>query len=175
LDNPRIQHLLILFTGLLASVSLGTAGAPLADEPLSDLASPVGTTSATSHVAGSAEHVHVVAAVRDSADADELVVTLRIDPGFHINANPASFENLIPTSLMFTGVKPLRVTYPQAIRFKPKFLSDALDVYEGTVAIAAYFPKGTFGRLATLGATVTAQACTDVICLPPADLPVPEN
>jgi hypothetical protein len=35
--------------------------------------------------------------------------------------------------------------------------------------------KGTFRGLAPLGATVTAQACTDVICLPPADLPVPEN
>jgi hypothetical protein len=166
---------MILFAGLLAGPSFGAAGAALADQPLNGAASPVDTTSASSHFAGSADHVHVVAAARDSADTDELMVTLRIDPGFHVNANPASYENLIPTSLMFTGIKPLRVHYPQATRFKPKFLNEVLDVYQGTVAIAAYFPKGTFRGLAPLGATVTAQACTDVICLPPADLPVPEN
>jgi uncharacterized protein len=172
LNDPRIRHLMVLFAGLLAGFSIGAA---LADQPLNGVASPADTTTATSHFVGSADHVHVVAAVRDSADTDELVVTLRIDPGFHINANPASFENLIPTSLMFTGVKPLRVTYPQATRFKPKFLNEALDVYQGTVAIAAYFPKGTLHGSAPLGATVTAQACTDAICLPPSDLPVPEN
>jgi hypothetical protein len=166
---------MILFAGLLAGVSIGAASSALADQPLNATASPVDTTSAASHFAGTADHVHVVAAARNSADTDELVVTIRIDAGFHVNANPASFENLIPTTLTFTGVKPLRVTYPQATPFKPKFVNEALDVYEGTVAIAAYFPKGTFRGLMSLGATVTVQACTDVICLPPADLPVPGN
>jgi hypothetical protein len=174
LNGPQIRHLVILFAGLLASFSFGSAAA-LADQPVHGVASRVDTTSAASHFAGSADRVHIVAAVRDSAEIDELVVTLRIDPGFHINANPASFESLIATSLMFTGVKPLRVTYPQAIRFKPKFLNEALDVYQGTVAIAASFPKGTFSRSAPLGATVTAQACTDVICLSPVELSVPEK
>jgi uncharacterized protein len=174
LNGPQIRHLAILFVGLLVNVALGAADA-LADQPPSNAASPLDATSATPHFADSADHVHVVAAARDTTDTDKLVVTLRIDPGFHINANPASFENLIPTSLMFAGVKPLRVVYPKATRFKPKFLSEALDVYQGTVAIAAYLPKGTFSRSVPLGITVTAQACTDVICLPPATLPVPYN
>jgi uncharacterized protein len=174
LNGTRIRRLAILFAGVLVGDALGAASA-LADQPVSGVANPVDATSDASHFAGSAEHVHVIGVARDSVDADELIVTLRIDPGFHINANPASFENLIPTSLMFTSLKPLRVAYPQATRFKPKFLNEALNVYQGTVAIAAYFPKGTLYGSPRMDATVTAQACTDVICLPPSDLPVPEN
>ncbi|MGH6804079.1 MAG: protein-disulfide reductase DsbD domain-containing protein [Methyloceanibacter sp.] len=165
---------IILAVGFLACSLYGPRAA-LADQYLNSPARPVGSTSPTSDFADSAAHVHIVGVTRARADDDELVVTLRIDPGFHVNANPASFENLIPTSLAFTGAVPIRITYPQPVSFKPKFLDEPLDVYEGTIAVEAFFPKGAFNPSARLGATVTVQACTDVICLPPADLPVPEN
>jgi hypothetical protein len=41
--------------------------------------------------------------------SDMLLITLRIDPGFHINANPASAEYLIPTNVAFAGIEPERV------------------------------------------------------------------
>ena len=160
----------ILLVGVALQPSTG-----LADQQLNGTPSLAGTTPATPHFAGSADHVHVLKVARASDEADDFVVTLGIDSGFHINANPASFENLIPTSLMFAGAEPKQVIYPQSVRFKPKFADESLDVYEGTITIAAVFPKGTFNHLAPLDGKVTVQACTDQVCFPPADLPVPER
>jgi uncharacterized protein len=109
-----------------------------------------------------------------SGDEDELAVTLRIDEGFHINANPASLPYLIPTSLSFEGIAPLRIAYPAAFRFKPDFTDEPLDVYQGTVVITAFLPKDALKQLPALHASVTVQACTDAICLPPADLAIRE-
>jgi uncharacterized protein len=120
----------------------------------------------------SSDFVHVVVVKHRSGAEDELAVTLRIDDGFHINANPASLPYLIPTSLAFAGVTPLRIAYPAASRFKPNFTDEPLDVYQGTVVITAFLPKGALDRTPALGASVTVQACTDAICLPPAALPV---
>lgn len=119
-----------------------------------------------------ARHVHVVGARRDDAK-DALIVTLRIDPGFHINANPASSKYLIPTALNLPGVRPVRIDYPPPVYFRPQFADDQIAIYKGTVTIAAYFAHGTLAHRRLLGMTVTAQACTDAICFPPADLPVP--
>ena len=127
---------------------------------------------ADSVLSETARHVHVVGARRDDAK-DALIVTLRIDSGFHINANPASSKYLIPTALNLPGVQAKRVDYPLPTYFKPKFADDRIAVYEGTVAIVAHFAPGTLAHLPLLGITVTAQACTDAICFPPADLPVP--
>lgn len=120
-----------------------------------------------------ADHVHIVGVDRTSS-GDKAVVTVTVDPGYHINANPASFEYLIPTRLNVTNQPPLRVRYPAPVRFRPKFVDEALDVYEGTVRITAEFAQGST-EPARLFGTVTAQACTDEICLPPADLPLPNK
>ena len=106
-----------------------------------------------------------------SRGSNTLLTTLRIDHGYHVNANPASFDNLIPTSVAFMGLVPERITYPPPIRFKPRFAEDTLDVFEGTVVITAIFSAGTLDRAHGLGLTVMAQACTAEICLPPDDIP----
>ena len=98
------------------------------------------------------------------------LITVRVDPGYHVNANPASSEYFIPTSVAFGDLKPTRVIYPPPIRFKPRFVEDAIDVYEGIVVFTATFPAGTLESVHPLRFTVTAQACTDVICLPPDEL-----
>jgi hypothetical protein len=122
-----------------------------------------------------ATHVRIVGAARTSGDDDEFAITLRIDPGFHINANPASSDYLIPTALTIAELPPLRIAYPQPVRFKPKFTDEAIDVYDGTILITAFFPQGALSVFASLHGVVTAQACTDQFCLPPADLPLPQN
>jgi len=63
------------------------------------------------------DHVHVSA----RRAGDDLLITLRIDPGYHINANPASDDYLIPTGVAFAGFVPERIIYPRAIPFKPAF------------------------------------------------------
>jgi hypothetical protein len=122
-----------------------------------------------------ADHVRVKAVNRESDGKDRIVVTVEIDAGFHINANPATYSYLIPTTLKVTNQPPLRVVYPPPVRFKPKFVDDMLDVYSGTVRITAEFPPGLLARTPYLFGSVTAQACTDEICLPPAELPLPKK
>ena len=99
-------------------------------------------------------------------------MTVTIDPGFHINANPASFDYLIPTTLNVSNQAPLRVTYPAPVSFKSKFSNEPLNVYEGTVRIVAAFQHGSLKRTPYIFGTLTVQACTAALCLPPADLPL---
>jgi hypothetical protein len=126
---------------------------------------------APNHVSDSSrteDHVHVT--VRRAGDTT--LITLRIDPGYHVNANPASNEYLIPTSIAFEGVTPSRVAYPPTIPFKPAFADEPIDVYEGSIVIAATVLAGALDRSPGLKITVTAQACTEQVCLPPADMAV---
>ena len=97
----------------------------------------------------------------------EVVITLEIEPGYHINANPASFDFLIPTSVTFADVHPMEVRYPAPTSFKPTFAPDTLNVYEGTVQLVAKLEEGALDGLHALSATVNAQACTETVCLPP--------
>src|SRR5258708_13515471 len=99
-----------------------------------------GTPTTSSRLWDSSDFVHLVDTKRRGGEEDELAVTLHIDDGFHINANPASLPYLIPTSLAFEGITPLRIAYPVAARFKPNFTNEPLDVYEGTIVITACLP-----------------------------------
>lgn len=161
--------------GLFAALAwLGIAGAAWADDSpatLRMLLDGIDAAAAHRRLEDTSDHVHVVKVERSTA-SNQIAVTLRIDVGFHINANPASLPYLIPTSVSFAGVTPYRLDYPTPIRFKPKFTNEPLNVYEGTVVITASFEKKVLDTAPVLAATVTAQACTDQICLPPADLPV---
>jgi hypothetical protein len=127
------------------------------------------------HFAGTADHVRIATVDYVSGGEDRVVVMVVIDPGFHINSNPASLDYLIPTTLTMTNQTPARVVYPEAVSFKPKFADQAINVYEGKIQIVAEFPKGTFARERYLFGTLVAQACTDEICLPPASLPLPRK
>lgn len=115
------------------------------------------------------DYVHVAA--QRVGRGDTILITLRIDPGYHVNANPASEEYLIPTSVAFAGGTPVRIHYPPSMRFKPAFSEEPIAVYEASVVIAADFARGALDHTPQLRITVTAQACTDRICLPPADIP----
>ncbi len=120
----------------------------------------------------SADHVRVAGSAMSVPEGDAIVVTITIDDKFHINANPASFDFLIPTSVEFKDIKPAKIEYPKAIRFTPEFAPEGLDVYEGSVAITARFSKDSLTGIKAIQGTLTAQACTDQICLSPSTLPV---
>jgi uncharacterized protein len=119
-----------------------------------------------------ADHVRVSAEARQRRDADAIVVTLAIDQGYHINANPASYDYLVPTTVRFEQISALQIKYPTPIPFKPTFADQPLNVYEGTPEITALFPRGTLRQSPTIHGTVRVQACNDQVCLPPSDLPV---
>ncbi|MDX1489124.1 MAG: protein-disulfide reductase DsbD family protein, partial [Acidiferrobacterales bacterium] len=119
-----------------------------------------------------ADHVQASAQARATEDEPAIVVTLTVAKGYHVNANPASFEYLIPTSVSFDGISAARVTYPDAVPFKPSFTDETLKVYEGTPVITATFPRGTLDNLSVIRGSVKVQACNDQICLPPSELEI---
>ena len=123
-------------------------------------------------VLNTADHVRARGEAHGALDHDDITVTLVVDKDYHVNANPASFDYLIPTRLSIDGLSDTRVTYPAAIVIKPKFAPDGLKVYEGTVTIRAIAPKDTVVRGKPIVGNVRVQACNDEICLPPAMLPV---
>lgn len=120
----------------------------------------------------SADHVSVAASEMSLPEEQAIVVTIKVDDNFHINANPASFDFLIPTAVEFKGIKPSKVEYPKATRFTAKFAPEGLDVYEGSVAVIAKFPKDGLKGIGSIQGTVSVQACNSQICLPPSELPL---
>ncbi|HUF21276.1 MAG TPA: protein-disulfide reductase DsbD domain-containing protein [Burkholderiales bacterium] len=118
-----------------------------------------------------ADHVRVSAATQAATNDDRVIVIVIVDKGYHINANPASFDYLIPTSVRFERPQPSKVRYPEPVRFNAEFAPDGLDVYEGTVQVVAAFPKGALPRSDAIRGVVKVQACDDRICLPLLELP----
>jgi uncharacterized protein len=120
----------------------------------------------------SAAHVKAAAQGALHADHDEILVTLTIDPGYHLNANPASIDYLIPTVVAVPNAPDAKISYPAGQVFKPKFSPEGISVYEGSVAIRADLPKGSLASSTREPLRVEVQACTAQLCLPPSTLTV---
>ena len=115
-------------------------------------------------------------------ETGEIVLTLDIEPGWHVNANPASMEFLIPTvAKSSAGGQSLDIPteYPRG-RVSDIVLGDtALEVYDDGASIRLLPDEKQTAALKEAGKldmTVRVQACSDEgICLAPADLPVALN
>jgi len=118
------------------------------------------------------DHVRLSAKAVQQADHYRIEITVKIDAGYHINANPASFDYLIPTSVSFDGVTPASITYPEPVLFKPRFARGGIKVYEGNPTLTARIAKRDAGNRNSIRATVVAQACNAEICLPPSKLEI---
>lgn len=163
-------HFLIAAEKLLVALSPVIAGAPerwpsllamVPDGPaltkFTDAAS-----SARQATHGSADVITVRARWQNK---NRWVVNLRIAPGWHINANPASFDYLIPTRLDFSGAWPSVIRYPRSKRFRAAFSHSEIDVYAGKVTIEVEFEAER-----PQAARLQIQACSTKVCLPPAEL-----
>lgn len=97
-------------------------------------------------------------------------IPVAVDPGFHVNSNPAAAENLIPLSVTWTATGALeagKVTYPKAS--KEKVGDDTLTVYTGSFDLIANF-KVSATAPAGPGAAVGKlkyQACNSTTCFIP--------
>jgi Thiol:disulfide interchange protein DsbD, N-terminal len=115
-------------------------------------------------------------------ETGEIVLTLDIEPGWHVNANPASMEFLIPTvAKSSAGGQSLDIPteYPRG-RVSDIVLGDtALEVYDDGASIRLLPDEKQTAALKEAGKldmTVRVQACSDEgVCLAPADLPVALN
>jgi hypothetical protein len=105
----------------------------------------------------------------------EVNVILSISPGYHVNANPATFDYLIATELTADKSEGLtfgKPVYPPAIKQKFQFAEEPLAVYERDVQIK--LPVTASGGAAkgnrTLALHLRVQACDEEKCFPPATL-----
>jgi hypothetical protein len=162
-------------TKLLAHMADKVQADPAAWASLTAFAAFYGQSAEAKSEAGldSAAHVKATAKGASHADHDEILVTLSIDPSYHVNANPASADYLKPTVVTVSDVPDAKIAYPAGQIFKPKFSPEGISVYEGSVTIKVGFPKGKLASAANAPLQTEVQACTDRICLPPATLTVP--
>ena len=107
-----------------------------------------------------------------SADA---FVKLKIQSGYHVNANPPTYSYLRATELVVQtadGVSVGFITYPDPVSKKFSFAEGPLKVYEGEVAIKVMLKAGPSAARGTraLPAKLNVQACDDKVCYAPGAL-----
>lgn len=111
--------------------------------------------------------------------SNEIVLTLNIDSGWHVNTNPASMEFLIPTATSATanGISlDIPTQYPPG-RVSDITLGDtAIEVYDDGASIRLLPDEedaAMVKKAGQLDVQVRVQACSDSgVCLAPSDLSV---
>jgi hypothetical protein len=119
----------------------------------------------------SADHIRAQARLTTTKTGTDLIVTIAVDPGYHINANPASDASLVSTQLTLSGYPDFKVDYPAGQRFKAPFAPQGIAVYQGRVTLQGHLPPAPAGRPSV--ASLRVQACNDEVCLAPATIEVP--
>lgn len=149
-------------TAATSTVPATAASTPVQTFTLEDGNTPAG-------LAESADHVRVTALRR----ANTVTTQIHVDQGWHINANPASLDFLIPTALTLRSqgaALSATVDYPQGHTIDVG-LAQPIAVYSDTVTITATVPDGT--PAAALHTVLRVQACSDNgRCLMPSTLQI---
>jgi hypothetical protein len=138
---------------------------------------PPSSASAPAEVSTSAQVVKVGVSPVEIAQAGsaDAMVTLSISPGYHVNANPATFPYLIATEITpgkSEGIIVGKLSYPTAAKQKFQFAEEPLAVYEGDAQIKLSLradSKASAGSR-SLPISVRVQACDNEKCYPPANL-----
>src|SRR5256885_13285086 len=103
---------------------------------------PTQSQATPSDVSSSAQVVKVVSHFIPKAAGAPANVELEITPGFHVNANPATFPYLIATEVQpgkVEGITVGKIEYPAGVAKKFEFADQPLSVYEGKVTIPIPF------------------------------------
>jgi len=89
-------------------------------------------------------------------------LALAVEEGWHLNANPASEDFLVPTTLAGRGVELRHLRYPEGEPLRMAFEEKALAAYAGRVELA--------GEVKGRGSLVLVyQPCDATRCLPPVE------
>ena len=103
----------------------------------------------------------------------DIEVQLEIDEGWHINANPASDDFLIPSTVSVSPdatVQVLSIKYPKGKLLDLSFSDQPLSVYEGVLTIQMQLqlkPGVSREEAFPVDLNLEYQACDDQRCLPP--------
>jgi DsbC/DsbD-like thiol-disulfide interchange protein len=107
----------------------------------------------------------------------EATVSITIEKGYHVNANPPTFPYLKATTLELKPAEGLTVgsiVYPKATDKKFPFAEKPLAVYEDEVEVKALLKAEKTASVGqqSIPATLRIQACDDQVCYPPGTLEV---
>lgn len=110
-------------------------------------------------------------------ESGDVLVTLKIADGYHVNANPPSYSYLKATELELqpaAGIGVEFITYPDALTKKFAFAEKPLAVYEGETTLKARLKAETSAQTGrhNLSAKLRVQACDDKVCYAPGALDV---
>ena len=155
---------LVMVTGILACVVSACAKT---GEPAPSPSPEVPRVSSETLVKVNAEPIEVSA-----GQSQEVIVKVNTQNGYHINANPASFDYLKATELDLPDAPDVVVDYiyypnPQVKKFS--FSDQELRVYEGETQLRIMMnaDKNAAKGARTLPAKLNVQACDDKVCYPP--------
>ncbi len=108
----------------------------------------------------------------------DVEIHLEIAEGWHINANPASQDVLIPTAVSLDSDVPaevVSVNYPEGKIVHFDFSGESLSVYEGRITIPARIQltsEDSDEEDLPLDFELRYQACNDEICLQPTTIEI---
>jgi len=97
----------------------------------------------------------------------EILLSLEILAGFHINANDVSSVDaqLVATRVVVIGQDDAVIEYPPAQLQRFEYSDDSIPVYSGKIQILIRLPDKSARRASQL--SLTFQACSDSACLAP--------
>ena len=99
------------------------------------------------------------------------VVQFKIEPGYHVQANPTSEPNLIPAVLKLdpaAGLVWSPPTYPAAKEEKVAGLDKPLKVYDGSFEILVPIQIAADAKLPiSIAGVLSYQACKGAVCYAP--------
>jgi len=107
----------------------------------------------------------------------KFAVVVNVAPSWHVNANPASEPDLIPTTLTLNPPSTVvidRIVYPKGKKTTVSWADQSVALYTGRVIIfveAHVRPDATPTKL-TLKGSLGYQACNDKVCTAPVTIPL---
>ena len=166
-----------------AEKTLGTFAESMAQSPSSfmymHLALNAYLTSEADQDAAAPSIVTAIAQVkRKDAAVFNVEIQLKIAGGWHINANPAGQDNLIPTTVAVAANAPVEIVdiaYPKGRSTRFEFSDQPLNIYEKNFTIPLRIkkkPNAVRKKNAPIILKLTYQPCNDTECLFPETLDI---
>lgn len=96
-----------------------------------------------------------------------------VDPGLHVNANPPTYDYLIPVSVGIEGTDAVRIVrtwYPDPEHRSFPYADEPYAVYQGSVVVGLELEASGEAPVGATALTVVLdyQACNDEACFAPA-------
>lgn len=139
----------------------------------------VGTSTAVAQgLAQSASKVDAIATYADAAGATGQVIQVRLDiaDGWHVNAQPASLDFLVATSINATvdgETVPLTVAWPEGHASGIELGGTEIKVYGDGTVLPVQLDAAALDAGAQPTLKIRVQSCSDKgLCLPPSTLSV---